>query len=301
MHVFEHQDQVTSQTQACDHSFDGLTDELRRDVRRDVGVRREFRHQSTQCLDGERRARGIPEVTIADGGIQLAEHPTDRSERSAEISQVHALSRCDHDRRPVRCGLDLVEELIDEAGLADAGFTGHECDARDARRACSEHVVHRRQFGRTADHDGARPRGRHRTWSHGSCALRQGRFGSGPHVSLALAQPDRAAQEFRAALRLSADLGHDEGVAYGLEAMAVFAAGSGDAERAGLLLGAAQSIRDQTGLRNSFAVALYGPAVDAIIDSPLADAFRQAQLDGRNLSARSAIALAFDSTDIREG
>ncbi|MFE4470120.1 hypothetical protein ACFRFH_15010 [Leifsonia sp. NPDC056824] len=78
--------------------------------------------------------------------------------------------------------------------------------------------------------------------------------------------------------------------------MAVFAAGSGDAERAGLLLGAAQSIRDQTGLRNSFAVALYGPAVDAIIDSPLADAFRQAQIDGRSLSARSAIALAFDST-----
>jgi tetratricopeptide (TPR) repeat protein len=109
---------------------------------------------------------------------------------------------------------------------------------------------------------------------------------------LALGQLDEAAAEFRAALELSAELGHEEGVAYGLEAMAVVVAADHDIERAGSLLGAAQSIRDQTGLRNSFASALYGPMVQEINSGPLAGIFGHALVAGRSLSVQAAVALA---------
>jgi len=103
-------------------------------------------------------------------------------------------------------------------------------------------------------------------------------------------EPARAA--FERALRVAARLGHDEGVAYGLEALVAIAATDGEIERAGRLLGAADRLREEAGIYNAAAFAFHGALVEQILASPAAGSFSIARVAGRELSIVDAVAEA---------
>ncbi|MCU1518775.1 MAG: ATPase-like protein [Pseudarthrobacter sp.] len=94
---------------------------------------------------------------------------------------------------------------------------------------------------------------------------------------------DGAAEDFARGLQISAGLGHDEGIAYGLEGLVAVAARRGDAARAGELAGSAEALRQRTGLFNAAAASFHGPAVDALRSSALRGAFDDAAARGRAL------------------
>jgi hypothetical protein len=64
-------------------------------------------------------------------------------------------------------------------------------------------------------------------------------------MQLFAGQTDAAAATFRDSLRLSIGLDHDEGVAYAIEGLSAIAALGGDLDRAGVLAGAAETIRQR--------------------------------------------------------
>jgi predicted ATPase len=101
---------------------------------------------------------------------------------------------------------------------------------------------------------------------------------------------ERAAAEasFEESLGLSLQLGHDEGIAYGLEGIVATSASAGDLERAGRLLGAAERLREQTGLYNAPSFTFHYQWVGQILAGEGAPAFEQARAAGRTLSARQA-------------
>ena len=118
---------------------------------------------------------------------------------------------------------------------------------------------------------------------------------------LALGANDLAAEEFRAGFEESVELGHVEGVAYGLEGMVAIEAMRGHAERAGRMLGACETIRTQSGLLNSAAQALYRPFVDAIVAGELAAVFEAARSAGRGLSLDEAVEYALQPVEAGDG
>lgn len=97
-----------------------------------------------------------------------------------------------------------------------------------------------------------------------------------------------AQASFDESLSLSLSLAHDEGIAYGLEGMVATAASSGEVERAGRLLGAAERLREQTGLYNAPSFSFHQQWVGQILSGDSASAFEEARAAGRTLSARAA-------------
>ncbi|WP_188743390.1 ATP-binding protein [Agromyces bauzanensis] len=97
---------------------------------------------------------------------------------------------------------------------------------------------------------------------------------------------------FEQSLALSAKLHHDEGVAYGLEGLTAVAAGVGDVERAGMLLGAAQVVRERTGTYNAPSFSFHQQFVDGILAGPDGDALEAARVRGRRLHVDDAVAYA---------
>jgi predicted ATPase len=107
-------------------------------------------------------------------------------------------------------------------------------------------------------------------------------------LALGEARPDL----FEAHLRLSLELGNEDGIGYAFEGLAACAALLGDAESAGVILGAAETARKRTGMieQRSY-VGLLRPLVDRITASAAAD-FEAARARGRALSRRDALDLA---------
>ncbi len=101
-----------------------------------------------------------------------------------------------------------------------------------------------------------------------------------------------AREHFGRSLAGSARLHHDEGVAYGLEGLTAVAASAGDAALAGTLLGAAEVVRERTGLYNAPSFSFHQQFVDAILAGPAADEFEAARRRGRAMHADDAIAYA---------
>jgi tetratricopeptide (TPR) repeat protein len=99
---------------------------------------------------------------------------------------------------------------------------------------------------------------------------------------------------FDETLRISARLGHDEGVAYGLEGLVAVAATDGEIERAGRLLGAADRLREESGLYNAAAFAFHGALVEQILASDAATPFSIARVAGRELSILDAVSEALE-------
>jgi predicted ATPase len=110
---------------------------------------------------------------------------------------------------------------------------------------------------------------------------------------------DGAAIAMERSLRLSIDLGHQEGVAYGLEGFGGIAAARGQAALAGRLLGAAEALRERIGRYNPAEFAFHAQAVARVEASPDRDLFRRAFAEGRVLPVEEAVALAL--TPGREG
>jgi len=106
---------------------------------------------------------------------------------------------------------------------------------------------------------------------------------------LLLGEVETAHAAFDETLRLSARLGHDEGVAYGLEGLVAVAATEGQVERAGRLLGAADRLREESGIYNAPAFAFHTALVEQILASPEAGRFSIARVAGRELSILDAV------------
>ncbi|PXA71751.1 DUF4062 domain-containing protein [Cryobacterium arcticum] len=109
---------------------------------------------------------------------------------------------------------------------------------------------------------------------------------------LLLGDADAATTQFEDSLMLSRDLGHKEGVAYGLEALTAIAAQDGDAVRAGRLFGAALSVREQTGLYNAPSISFHRAWTGPLQSGPLAADFERGEKEGRHLGVRAAVAYA---------
>lgn len=109
-----------------------------------------------------------------------------------------------------------------------------------------------------------------------------------------------AADQFARSLDLSHGLGHDEGVAYGLEGLVAVAAATGEVERAGELLGAAELLRERTGLYNAPAFSFFGPFIAPIVAGERAAEFAAAREAGRGLGVADAVARALVGVRVGE-
>lgn len=99
-----------------------------------------------------------------------------------------------------------------------------------------------------------------------------------------------AEEDFAEALDTSVAMRHDEGIAYGLEGLVAIRAAGGDAEGAGLLLGAAQRLRRRTGLVNPAGFGLYGPLIESLRQNGGGDALDAAILEGAELPVSEVVA-----------
>ena len=98
-----------------------------------------------------------------------------------------------------------------------------------------------------------------------------------------------AREDFADGLDRSLALGHDEGVAYGLEGFVGLRALAGDARGAGLLLGAARTLRVRRGLVNLGAFEFYEIPLGALRQAGLGDELDRATDDGRALTTEEAL------------
>ncbi|MET1044839.1 MAG: DUF4062 domain-containing protein [Microbacteriaceae bacterium] len=109
---------------------------------------------------------------------------------------------------------------------------------------------------------------------------------------LLLGELDSARGEFEASLSLSEHLGHAEGVAYGLEGLVAIAATDHEAERAGRLFGAAQCLRERSGLYDAPSFSFHQRFVDSILMSQSAGEFERSREAGRTLAVDDAVQYA---------
>ena len=112
---------------------------------------------------------------------------------------------------------------------------------------------------------------------------------------LLLGELDVASGCFEQSLGIAVRLGHDDGVAYGLEGLVAIAASAGQIARAGHLLGAAERLREESGLYNAPAFSFHHQLVVGIEGGPAAEQFAAARAEGRLLPIERAIAEALDS------
>jgi predicted ATPase len=103
---------------------------------------------------------------------------------------------------------------------------------------------------------------------------------------------DRAGASFEESLATSVRLGHDDGIAYGLEGLVGVAAAMADVRRAGILLGAAEGLRDTTGLYNAPTFSFHRRWTDPIRASDAAAELETARAQGRGLPVHDAVDFA---------
>ena len=111
-------------------------------------------------------------------------------------------------------------------------------------------------------------------------------------LALGEARPELFARH----LELSLLLGNEDGVGYALEGLAACAAVLGDVDRAGMLLGAAETARTRTGLIEQRSYITYGPFIEQVLASDRAAEFEAGRARGRAMSRRGALDLALGPT-----
>lgn len=128
----------------------------------------------------------------------------------------------------------------------------------------------------------------------------------GERLAIAIAQNHRgwarfvagdlegARTDFGEGLDTSLSLQHDEGVAYGLEAFVALRASAGDARAAGLLLGAARTLRRRAGILNPGAFEYYLLPLAALRESGRGTELDQAIHEGEHLTVTEAMELVRD-------
>lgn len=100
---------------------------------------------------------------------------------------------------------------------------------------------------------------------------------------------DAARTDFAEALDQSLALRHDEGIAYGLEAFVGLRAHEGDTRRAGLLLGAVQTLRRRKGLANPGAFEFFHLPLEGLRAAGEGEALEAAAAEGRCLTVSEAL------------
>lgn len=99
---------------------------------------------------------------------------------------------------------------------------------------------------------------------------------------------DESEAMFRDAIDGSLRLRHEEGIAYGLEGLSAIAAVRGQADRAGVLSGAAASIRRRAAVFDAPAFVFHTTYIDALAAQGEASRIRDAEARGREYGAREA-------------
>jgi predicted ATPase len=103
---------------------------------------------------------------------------------------------------------------------------------------------------------------------------------------------DEAERELEDSLEYTTRVRHHEGSAYALEGLLGVAAARGDIERAGLMFGASEMLREQVGMYNPVAFAFDRRLVEQLRSGATRDAFERGYAAGRMLSPEEAIAYA---------
>ena len=105
-------------------------------------------------------------------------------------------------------------------------------------------------------------------------------------------EPDRARECFGEQLLLASTIGHEEGIADALEGMFAVATTSGDVERAGRMLGAAEDIRTRKGLPTRSPLSFFEPFLDRVLAGPEASRFEEARRLGREAELADVVEAA---------
>ena len=105
-------------------------------------------------------------------------------------------------------------------------------------------------------------------------------------------EPGRARQCFGEQLLLASTIGHEEGLADALEGMFAVATTSGEVERAGRMLGAAEDVRTRKGLPTRSPLSFFEPFLERMLAGPEASRFEQARRAGREAELADVVELA---------
>jgi hypothetical protein len=105
---------------------------------------------------------------------------------------------------------------------------------------------------------------------------------------------DEAEPAFADAAYVSATLGHLEGTAYGIEGLCAIAAARGKAERAGILAGAAQELRQKSGMFDS-PMFVYHPRYLEPLRTAFPELMHDAEERGRRMSFSDLMRFALDA------
>jgi predicted ATPase len=111
-------------------------------------------------------------------------------------------------------------------------------------------------------------------------------------TQLKLGSVEDARADFALSVRVSASLGHVEGLAYGLEGMVAIAALLGDVDRAGRLAGAARALRERSGLHNGPMFTFHQAYLDRLSADGSGPRLDAAIAEGRELTVEQAVAEA---------
>ncbi|SFR94201.1 Predicted ATPase [Microbacterium sp. cf046] len=101
-------------------------------------------------------------------------------------------------------------------------------------------------------------------------------------AALALGEP--RPELFERNLRLAVTLDNVDGVAYAFEGLIAIAVLQGDPERAGVLTGAAEAVRQLTGVGEQASIVTYEPFVDSVLASQAAPVFEAGRARGRAMT-----------------
>jgi ATP/maltotriose-dependent transcriptional regulator MalT len=113
---------------------------------------------------------------------------------------------------------------------------------------------------------------------------------------LMIDDPDGARASFTEQLRISSTFGHEEGFAYGLEGLSAVAAATGDIERAGLLFGAAETVRLRKGLTTGGVFSIHGRILERALANGGTETFEAGRRAGRSADLADMVELALAGT-----
>jgi tetratricopeptide (TPR) repeat protein len=99
---------------------------------------------------------------------------------------------------------------------------------------------------------------------------------------------------FTRQLQITLSFGSEDGVGYAFEGLAACEIVLGDLERAGIFLGAAETIRQRTGIFDRRSYVTYGPFVEQVLASDRADEFEARRAQGRQMPRAEVVRLALE-------
>ena len=102
---------------------------------------------------------------------------------------------------------------------------------------------------------------------------------------------DRADECFREQLLIASTIGHEQGVAYALEGFFAVAVSTGDLERGGTLVGAAEAIRQRKGNADAAKMSLHASFLHRV-EADSSPIFTHARTAGHGLDTAAAVELA---------